>query len=83
MSDPQPSTESSHQPEDGNGRQSAFGIQGIVLTSAVFVAFLVIPSLIYLSSIGWLGIPLRFAYLILPLGPAVILALLAVYVASS
>jgi len=53
-----------------------FGRRGWVLLAATLVAFLVVPAVIYLRPPG---VPFVVAYLVLPLVPAVLLALLAVW----
>ena len=53
-----------------------FGRRGWLLLAAMLVAFLVVPAVIYLRPPG---VPFVVAYLVLPLVPAVLLALLAVW----
>lgn len=57
--------------------QSKFDWRGWVLVIGVFVAFLAIPIIITLRPPT--GVSFRFAFLILPLIPAVGIALLAVW----
>lgn len=57
----------------------AFGRRGWLLVASVFVAFLVIPAVIYLRPPG---LPFVVAYLVLPLAPAVVLAILAVWITT-
>jgi hypothetical protein len=59
-----------------------FGRQGWLLVAAVVVAFLVIPVTIYLNAAGVIALPFRFAFLALPMIPAVMLAVLAVWVTA-
>jgi hypothetical protein len=60
-----------------------FGRQGWLLVAAIVVAFLVIPATIYLTVAGVLALPFRFAFLALPMIPAVVLAVLAVWVTTT
>ena len=63
----------SEAPEAGDG---GLGRAGWLLVAAVFVAFVVVPVVI---AVRPPGLPFRVAYLVLPLVPAVLLALLAVW----
>ena len=56
-----------------------FGWPGWLLVVAIFVAFVVVPVLIHLRPPG---VSFTVAYLVLPLVPAVLLALLAVWVTT-
>jgi hypothetical protein len=58
-----------------------FGDRGWVLVATVVLAFLVIPGIIYLRPAlpGEAGLPFLVAMLILPLVPAVLLGLTAVW----
>lgn len=57
-----------------------FGRDGWLLLAGVALALVVVPLVIYLNPPG---VPFVVAYLILPLAPAVLLALLAVYVTTT
>ncbi|GAB6880203.1 hypothetical protein JCM17823_24770 [Halorubrum gandharaense] len=58
-----------------------FGRKGWVLTAAIFVCALVIPGIIYAYpyAAGSFGLPFFTTYLVLPLIPAVLLGLIAVW----
>jgi hypothetical protein len=60
---------------------TGFGDRGWVLVATVVLAFLVIPGIIYLRPAlpGEAGVPFIVAMLILPLVPAVLLGLTAVW----
>jgi len=60
-----------------------FGRQGWLLVVAVFFAFIVIPGVIYLNAADVIALPFRFAFLALPMIPAVVLGLLAVWVTTT
>ena len=72
-----------HEPEGASGSAASaddeFGRRGWLLVAAIFLAFVVVPLLIYFRPPG---LPFRFAYLVLPLVPAVLLAALAVWVTT-
>lgn len=68
---------------DGPASDSEFGWQGWLLVGAIFVAFLVVPALIYLNARGVVALPFRFSFLVLPLLPAIVLALLAVWITTT
>jgi hypothetical protein len=69
--------------EPGTGEPTAdgFGRKGWALTAAIFTCALVIPGVIYLYpyAAGWFGLPFFATYLALPLVPAVLLGLVAVW----
>ena len=56
-----------------------FGRRGWLLLAMLFVAFVVVPALIYFRPPG---VSFTFAYLVLPLVPATVLALVAVWAAT-
>ncbi|MFO8115448.1 MAG: hypothetical protein R6U01_08840 [Halorubrum sp.] len=58
-----------------------FGRKGWALTAVLFTCVLVIPGIIYLYpyAAGWFGLPFFATYLALPLVPAVLLGLVAVW----
>jgi len=58
-----------------------FGQQGWLLVAGVVVCFLVIPGVIYLkpAAPAGFGLPFLATFLVLPLVPAVVLGLLAVW----
>ncbi|ELZ45252.1 hypothetical protein C463_06512 [Halorubrum californiense DSM 19288] len=58
-----------------------FGRRGWALTAAIFVCALVIPGIIYVYpyAAGWFGLPFFATYLALPLVPALLLGLVAVW----
>jgi cytochrome b subunit of formate dehydrogenase len=58
-----------------------FGPKGWALTAVLFTCVLVIPGIIYLYpyAAGWFGLPFFATYLALPLVPAVLLGLVAVW----
>jgi hypothetical protein len=66
------------------GEDREFGLRGWVLVGMLFVALVVVPVLLYfVPRAQWLaasiGLGYRDAFLVLPLVPAVVLALLAVW----
>ena len=61
-------------PEQGD---RTFGSRGWILIIAILLAFLLIPGLITFYPPTWLSY--RFAYLILPAIPAILLAIIAVW----
>ncbi|TQQ80917.1 hypothetical protein EGH24_07105 [Halonotius terrestris] len=67
--------------DDGTDDSDGFGRQGWLLVGGVIVCFLVIPGLIYLKPAvpAAAGLPFFATFLVLPLIPAVILGLLAVW----
>jgi hypothetical protein len=70
----------------GADATESLGWRGWVLVAAVVVAFLVVPWTIVLlpraqGFLASLGLGLRDAYLVLPMVPAVVLAVLAVWAA--
>lgn len=73
--DDEPGEPTAAPPEDAE-----FGRQGWLLLAGMFVAFVVVPILIYLNPPQ---LPFVFSYLVLPLVPAVLLAVLAVYVTTT
>jgi cytochrome b subunit of formate dehydrogenase len=78
-----------HVPEGDGGETPAgekpnadgFGRKGWALTAVLFTCVLVIPGIIYLYPYvaGWFGLPFFATYLALPLVPAVLLGLVAVW----
>lgn len=78
-----PDEQSADAPADRPAKEREFGWQGWLLVGAVFVAFVVVPGTIYLNAIGVGGLPFRFTFLVLPLLPAVLLALLAVWITTT
>ncbi len=64
-------------PEGGSADE--FGRKGWLLVAAIVVAFIVVPVVIYVRPPG---LPFVVAYLVLPLAPAVLLALLAVWITT-
>lgn len=58
-----------------------FGRKGWALTAVLFTCVLVIPGIIYLYpyAAGWFGLPFFATYLALPLVPAALLGLVAVW----
>jgi len=60
-----------------------FGRQGWLLVAGVLLAFVVVPLAIYLNARGVVALPFRVSFLVLPLLPAVLLALLAVWVTTT
>lgn len=63
--------------------EQEFGRGGWLLVTAVVFAFLVIPVVIYLNAADVIALPFRFAFLALPMIPAVVLAALAVWVTTT
>jgi hypothetical protein len=71
-------------PSESAGREPAadgFGREGWALTAALFVCAIVIPGIIYAYpyAAGWFGLPFFATYLVLPLVPALLLGLVAVW----
>ncbi|WP_327052503.1 hypothetical protein [Halomicrococcus gelatinilyticus] len=64
------------EPDDGD----EFGRSGWLLVGVMLLAFVVAPLLIYLRPPG---LPFKFAYLVLPLVPALLLGATAVWAAQS
>ena len=60
-----------------------FGREGWLLVAAIVVAFLVIPGIVSLNAANVIALPFRFAFLALPMIPAVVLAVLAVWVTTT
>lgn len=60
-----------------------FGRQGWLLVFGLFIAFVLVPGVIYLNASGVVALPFRFSFLVLPLFPALLLAVLAVWVTTS
>ena len=58
-----------------------FGARGWALTAVLFTCAIVIPGIIYLYpyAAGWFNLPFFATYLALPLVPAVLLGLVAVW----
>lgn len=67
--------------EQNGGSTDGFGARGWVLVGVVVVSFLVIPALIYLrpAELADAGFPFVVAMLVLPMVPAVLLGLTAVW----
>ena len=69
--------------ESGTDEPAAdgFGRKGWALTAVLFTCVLVIPGIIYLYpyAAGWFGLPFFATYLALPLVPAILLGLVAVW----
>jgi hypothetical protein len=63
--------------------EQEFGPQGWLLVAAVVIAFIVIPVTIYLNAANVIALPFRLAFLALPMIPAVLLAVLAVWVTTT
>jgi hypothetical protein len=63
------------------GSPDGFGRRGWVLVAAIVLAFLVIPGVVYLFPAlpADAGLPFLAAMLVLPLAPAVLLGLVAVW----
>jgi hypothetical protein len=72
VSPPSPDEESA----DAAPGDREFGRRGWLLLAGVVVAFVIVPAIIYVRPPG---VPFVVAYLVLPLVPAVALALLAVW----
>ena len=70
-----------HSSAAGDNSPDGFGRQGWLLVAGVVVCFLVIPGVIYLkpTAPAAVGLPFFATFLVLPLIPAVILGLLAVW----
>ena len=68
-------------PADGEPEADGFGRKGWALTAVLFTCVLVIPGIIYLYPYvaGWFGLPFFATYLALPLVPAVLLGVVAVW----
>ncbi|MFB6295717.1 MAG: hypothetical protein ABEH66_02615 [Halobacteriales archaeon] len=60
-----------------------FGRQGWLLVAGILLALVVVPLAIYLNARGVVALPFRFSFLVLPLLPAILLALLAVWVTAT
>lgn len=75
------SSASGSEPYTGEPEGEGFGRQGWLLVAGVVVCFLVIPGVIYLkpTAPAAVGLPFFATFLVLPLIPAVILGLLAVW----
>jgi len=74
-------TDTSTEPYTGKADGEGFGAQGWILVAAVVVCFLVIPGFIYLfpaapAQLGWTFFA---TFLVLPLIPAVLLGVIAVW----
>ena len=69
-----------HEPDGatpgGASGSDEFGRRGWILLAGMLVAFVVVPAIIYVRPPG---LPYVVAYLVLPLVPAVVLALIAVW----
>lgn len=65
----------------GEPEGDGFGREGWALTAVLFLCAIVIPGVIYLYpyAAGWFGLPFFATYLALPLVPAVLLGLVAVW----
>lgn len=63
--------------------ERTFGRDGWLLVAGIVVAFLVVPVVIYLNASGVLALPFELAFLALPMVPAVVLAVLAVWVTTT
>jgi cytochrome b subunit of formate dehydrogenase len=65
----------------GEPAADGFGRKGWALTAVLFTCALVIPGIIYVYpyAAGWFGLPFFATYLALPLIPAVLLGLVAVW----
>jgi len=73
-----------HEPSGADApAEREFGRRGWLLVAAIVVAFLIIPATIYLNAAGIVALPFRFAFLALPMIPAVALAVLAVWVTAT
>jgi hypothetical protein len=73
-----------HEPEgsttgDAGPNDREFGRRGWILVGVIVLAFIVAPLLIYLRPPA---LPFKFAYLVLPLVPAVLLGATAVWAAQ-
>ena len=66
-----------------SGADREFGRGGYLLLAGLFVVFFVVPATIYLDVFGVVELPFRFAFLVLPLVPALLLASLAVWVTTA
>jgi cytochrome b subunit of formate dehydrogenase len=79
-SDGEPST-TGEPPTTGEPEADGFGRKGWALTAVLFTCVLVIPGIIYLYpyAAGWFGLPFFATYLALPLVPALLLGLVAVW----
>ena len=66
---------------DDEPAADGFGRKGWALTAAIFTCALVIPGIIYVYpyAAGWFGLPFFATYLALPLVPALLLGLVAVW----
>ena len=65
----------------GESAADGFGRKGWALTAVLFTCVLVIPGIIYADPYvaGWFGLPVFATYLALPLVPALLLGLVAVW----
>ena len=63
--------------------EQEFGRRGWLLVVAIVLGFLVIPVTIYLNAANVIALPFRLAFLALPMVPAVVLAVLAVWVTTT
>ena len=79
--DPAASEPNAGEPETDEPTADGFGRRGWALTAVLFTCVLVIPGVIYLYpyAAGWFGLPFFATYLALPLVPAVLLGLVAVW----
>lgn len=77
--------ETQRQPRNMPGKtDSEFDWRGWMLVGAIVVAFLVVPSILYLlptarDAVAALGLGFRHTYLVLPLVPAFLLGTIAVW----
>jgi len=79
--DPAGSESDAGEPGTGEPTADGFGRKGWALTAVLFTCVLVIPGVIYAYpyAAGWFGLPFFATYLALPLVPAVLLGLVAVW----
>ncbi|OYR38307.1 hypothetical protein [Halorubrum sp. Hd13] len=79
--DPAASEPGADDPGTDEPTADGFGRRGWALTAVLFTCVLVIPGVIYLYpyAAGWFGLPFFATYLALPLVPAVLLGLVAVW----
>jgi hypothetical protein len=83
-----PRTTKAYLPGDERPDEQEFGRRGWMLVGMLFIAFAVVPAMIlYLPQarplIASLGLTYRDAYLVLPLIPALVLGVMAVWVAAN
>ncbi|MFB6096256.1 MAG: hypothetical protein ABEJ74_02575 [Haloferacaceae archaeon] len=73
--------EGSTEPASEGGAEDGFGRRGWILVGVVFLATIVVPGIIYLFPAvpGEAGLPFIAAMLVLPMLPAVVLGLAAVW----